>query len=165
MTEVKAFEYAVRGIINTVKSERNMRIHLCIAFYVVLAGFVAHISALEWAAVLICIAMVLGAECINTAFEYLCDALHPGWSKDIGRVKDTAAASVLVCSAAAAVTGGFIFFEAEKISKTYRFIVCYPLLSVVFTLALIPLGMFVIGSGKGKQNNKTKENIFRRGNK
>jgi len=164
VTEVKAFGYAIHGIINVVRSERNMRAHLCIAFYVVIAGFVSDISAIEWAAVLICIALVLGAECINTSLEYLCDALHPEWSKQIGRVKDTAAAAVLICSAAAAAVGSIIFFQADKIKNIYVFIVYRPLLAVVLTLALIPIGIFIFGSEKEKKNNKLSGNIDRRGN-
>ena len=54
----RAFRFALRGIIKTFLSERNMRIHTAAAFYVVIAGMVCGIERWEWCAVLACIAAV-----------------------------------------------------------------------------------------------------------
>lgn len=50
-------------------------------------------------------ALVWMAEAINTAFEALCDHLHPGFDPAIGHVKDIAAGAVLVTAIAAALIG------------------------------------------------------------
>jgi diacylglycerol kinase len=74
-------------------------------FYVVLAGLIADISASEGLPCLSVSLSCLGAECINTAFEYLCDALHPQWSAMIGKVKDTAAARQFLFAARPGAVG------------------------------------------------------------
>jgi diacylglycerol kinase len=140
---MKCFVYAFRGIIYTVKTERNMRIHLCVAFYVILAGVVTGIGLTEWAAVLICIALVLGSECLNTAVETACNAIHPGNSLKVARVKDIAAGSVLIFAAVSAVVGGIIFFRTEKVASTVEFAVTHPVAAGAIVLTL-PLWIYFI---------------------
>jgi diacylglycerol kinase (ATP) len=56
-----------------------------------------------WALVLMASFLVIAAELFNTALEHLADHLHPDEHPQIGRVKDCAAAAVLmtVCGAVA----------------------------------------------------------------
>ena len=56
-----------------------------------------------------CIGLVLSAEGLNTAIEYLCNVVSPERNEAIGRVKDVAAGSVLICAIAAAIIGMIIF--------------------------------------------------------
>ena len=50
--------YAISGIAATVKSERNMRIHLAAAVAVVVLGAWLGLDGREWAAIVICCALV-----------------------------------------------------------------------------------------------------------
>lgn len=106
---LKSFKNAVHGIRFLFNSQQNARIELFIAGIVIVAGFLFRISHSEWLAVLLCIAMVLSLEGINTAIEILADKLHPGFDKEIGNVKDIAAGAVLVGALVAAVVGFIIF--------------------------------------------------------
>ena len=117
----KSFKNAFRGILTCLKSERNMRIHVAVAVYVLIAAAVVRITAVEWLAVLLCVGLVTAAEMFNTAIEKLCDAFEKRYSKDIGVIKDIAAGAVLILAAVSAVLGGLIFFRAERVRTMLDF--------------------------------------------
>lgn len=146
---MRCFFFALRGFAYAVRTQRNMRVHLCFAFYVILAGLVTGISQSEWLAVLLCIGFVTALECANTAVETLCDTLHPQKSRGIGTAKDTAAAAVLCAAAASAVVGARVFFQAERISKAYSFLQQKPVLACLIILTLFPAVLFVRGKPEG----------------
>ena len=55
---------------------------------------------------------LLAAELLNTAIEDLCDFVEPRFDPRIGRIKDIAAAAVMICH------GGWlavVFFEAARL--------------------------------------------------
>ncbi|MEI8048963.1 MAG: diacylglycerol kinase family protein [Bacteroidota bacterium] len=106
---LKSFNNAIRGIKFLIRSQQNSRIELLIAAIVIVAGFLFRISSTEWLAVLLCIALVLSLEGINTAIEIFADKLHPGFDKEIGNVKDVAAGAVLIGAAVAAFIGFIVF--------------------------------------------------------
>ena len=106
---IKSFANAARGIAFLFKSQQNARIELLIAFIVIVSGFLLKISPAEWLLALLCIALVLGLEGINTALEIFADKLHPEFDVQIGNAKDVAAGAVLIASVVAAVIGFIIF--------------------------------------------------------
>lgn len=126
-----------------------MRVHLCFAFYVIIAGFITHISVSQWAAVLICIGLVMALECLNTALESLCDTVHPEKSEGIRIAKDAAAGAVLCAAIASAVVGGIIFFRPEAL----QYLKSRTDAVLVTILTLLPMIKFVIG-GKRDKNEK-----------
>ena len=105
----QAFFYAGRGVFQTLISERNMKIHACVAVCVVILGFIFSLSALEWCAIVICIGLVMGAECINTALEASVDLVSTKQSELAARAKDAAAGAVLLCACVSVVVGLVIF--------------------------------------------------------
>ncbi len=139
---MSCFKFALRGLLYTIKTEKNMRVHLCFAFYIVLAGFVTGITQAQWAAVLICIALVTAAECVNTAIERTCDTLHPDKSDGIMHAKDASAAAVFCLTVVAAIIGGVIFLNCEKFQATWEFCKAQPVLAVLIVLTLIPASIF-----------------------
>jgi diacylglycerol kinase (ATP) len=148
---MNSFKYAFRGIAETLAHERNMRVHLCFAYYVLLAGFVTRISVAEWAAVLICIGLVTALECLNTALEALCDTIHPEHSQGIRRAKDAAAGAVLCAALASAVVGGCVFFRAERVDLALAFCQEHIVAALIIILMLIPLAFFVRGRKRVKK--------------
>jgi len=105
----KSFINAARGVGFLFKSQPNSRIELTITGIAVISGFLLKITTVEWLIILLCIALVLGLEGINTAIELLADKLHPGFDPEIGKVKDVAAGAVLIASIVAALIGFIIF--------------------------------------------------------
>lgn len=104
-----SFRCAFQGIAACVRKERNMKIHLFLAAAVTIAGFVLNISQTEWLYCLVCFALVMGAELINTAVEAAVDLACPREHPLAKLAKDAAAGAVLVCAIFASVGGCMIF--------------------------------------------------------
>ncbi|WP_228729849.1 diacylglycerol kinase [Shewanella avicenniae] len=102
---IKKLGYAINGFIYAVKAEHNMRRHLAAAVIALAVFAWRQPSALWWALIVLCIALVWAAELINSAVEGLIDHLHPEIHPQIGHIKDMLAAMVLVFSLAAVVVG------------------------------------------------------------
>lgn len=92
-----------------VKSQPNARIHLAVGTAVLLAGYFFRISKYDWIAVVLCMALVISLEAVNTALEYLTDLVSPEYHPLAGKVKDVAAAAVLIAAMGAVVVGLLIF--------------------------------------------------------
>ncbi len=107
---LKNFGFASEGIRYFFKSERNGRLQAAITLLVIFAGFIVGLTRLEWCIILICIAMVLGLEMINTALERVCEMLSKDYHPIIKIIKDVAAGAVLWASVIAALIGLIIFF-------------------------------------------------------
>ncbi|NMB50395.1 MAG: diacylglycerol kinase family protein [Bacteroidales bacterium] len=107
---LQSFRYAFRGLRTLFEETPNARIHSVMALLAVALGFWLHISTTEWLAICIVIGMVLALEAMNTAIEMLSDfasqrQMHPM----IKKVKDAAAASVLIAAIAALAVGILVF--------------------------------------------------------
>jgi diacylglycerol kinase len=106
---IKGFVYALNGIWHASITQLNFRVHLVCAIVAVYAGYALHISNDEWLWIIFCIGMVLVAELLNTAIEFLTDLVSPEYNKKAGLVKDMAAGAVLI-TAITALTIGFLIF-------------------------------------------------------
>ncbi len=140
---MKCFCWAFRGLVRVVREEQNMRIHLCFAFYVVIAGIVTELDPSEWCAALAFCGLVLGLECLNTALERLCDKVSPEWDARIGFAKDAAAAGVLAAAVCAAVGGCILFFSEGRPRLALEFAKEKPAAAVIIVLTL-PLWIYCI---------------------
>ncbi len=109
-TFITAFKHAFNGMYSFFKTERNGQIELVCAIIIIALAFYFNCNSLEWIIILICIAMVLGAEMFNSALEKICDLIHPEFNKKIQYIKDVSAAAVLVCSMISAIVAAIIFF-------------------------------------------------------
>lgn len=104
-----SFRFAYSGLGHLFKSQPNALIHLLATILVICSGMFFRITKMEWLVVIIFICMVIAAELINTAMEYLIDIISPEFKEKAGKAKDLAAAAVLICSIAAAIAGLLIF--------------------------------------------------------
>lgn len=104
-----SFSYALRGLVYALTSQRNMKIHLAAAIFVILAGFCFKVSAGEWALLVLAIALVTTAEIINTAIECAVDLVTREKQPLAAKAKDTAAGAVLLAAACAVVIGLIVF--------------------------------------------------------
>jgi undecaprenol kinase len=106
---IKSFGYAIQGIIAAVKAERNVKIHVTIAFLVILFGFYFSLSAIEWLFILAAIFGTISLELVNSAIERAVDLatieIHP-LAKE---AKDFAAGAVLLYALFSAIIGLVIF--------------------------------------------------------
>lgn len=106
---IQSFVYAGRGIRLVFSSEANMKIHVSVAFVVVICGVDFQISVFEWIACLLCIGLVFSTEMINTAIENVVDLVSPDPHELAGKAKDIAAGAVLICAIISVIVGLLIF--------------------------------------------------------
>jgi diacylglycerol kinase len=86
-----------------------MRIHIIAAVLACIAGFYFNLSITEWGIIILCIVSVISFELTNTAIEELCNLVHPEHHPIIKKVKDMAAAAVLVAAIGSVVAALIIF--------------------------------------------------------
>ena len=108
-TILKAFRNAFNGMRYFFLHERNGKIQLCVAAAVVALAVGLGVSTTDWIAMLLCIAMVLGLEMLNSALEKLSDLVQEDFHPVIKTVKDVAAAAVLFVSLISIVIGCIVF--------------------------------------------------------
>ena len=89
--------------------EPNARIHLVATLAVVTGGWSLRVTRMEWALLVIAMALVWVAEALNAAIERLADVVSPERDPRIGRAKDLAAAGVLASAVGAATIGVLVF--------------------------------------------------------
>lgn len=105
----RSFANAFSGLRVAWKEERNFRIDFACAVLVLVLGWYVGISSLAFAFLVIAIGAVLTAEVFNTALEELCDKFQPTQDPHIKKIKDLAAAAVLITSLGALVIGILVF--------------------------------------------------------
>jgi len=105
----QGFRCAVSGIVNSVKSEANMKFHLLAAAIAIVMGIILRINSSEWLWIFLAIFLVLAAETMNTAIESLSDLVSPEYHPLIKSTKDAAAGAVLLMALFSLVCGLFIF--------------------------------------------------------
>jgi diacylglycerol kinase (ATP) len=104
-----SFSYAIRGVRWMIRHEPNMRFHLVAAAGVLIAAAAFQLPIEQWAALVFAITLVLLGEVLNTAIEAVLDLVHPERHELVGRVKDLAAAAVLVTAVGATVIAAIVF--------------------------------------------------------
>jgi len=105
----RGFSYAVKGLMLAVTTQLNFRVQLILAVITVLAGAWLRLRKWEWAALILCIGTVLAAEAINTALEEITNVIYPEYDLRAAKIKDLAAAAVLIVCLAAVVLALLIF--------------------------------------------------------
>jgi len=109
MSVLKSFGYAFKGFATAVREQRNLKIHLCVALFVVAFGFWLNISGMDWCIILIMVGLVISAELFNTSLESLIDLVTKERHPLAGKVKDIAAAAVLILSVISVIVGVIVF--------------------------------------------------------
>ena len=107
---IRSFRYALQGLGFALASQHNFRIQLVAASMTAGLGCLWGVSADDWRWLVAAIAIVLGAELVNTAFEHLCDVVQPELHASVKAAKDVAAGAVLVVSIGAAIIGVMVFW-------------------------------------------------------
>lgn len=113
---INSFGYAFKGIAHVFVSQINFRIHVLAAIFALFLGFYLDINYTEWALLTITISLVFAAELINSSIEYLTDLVSPEWNEKAGKIKDMAAAAVLILAISSVVIA-FLLFGPKIIEK------------------------------------------------
>ena len=103
---VKNFLYASRGIAYAWRTERNFRLEVIISS---LAVGLALLLGVNLVPVLMCCALVMSLELLNTALEAIVDLVSPTYHPLAKIAKDVAAGAVLLSSGMSLLIGLYLF--------------------------------------------------------
>lgn len=102
--------YAVEGLKLIIKNERNFRIHLITASFVIFLGAILQFSHQDWIAVSLLIGLVLISEAFNSVIEALSDSISLEYRVNIKYAKDVSAGAVLISALVSVIAGAIIIF-------------------------------------------------------
>jgi len=92
---LSAFGYAFKGAYDLLRNHAPSKIHMAAFVAIITISWWLEFPLWKWVAVLLCSGMVLAAEALNTAIEYVVDLVSPEYNVLAGKAKDVAAAAVL----------------------------------------------------------------------
>ena len=101
---IRKFSFAAKGIYLGSQNESSFWVHYPVAIAVILLGFGLGCREWEWCLLLLCIALVIAAELMNSAMERLAHAFTKEYHPEIAKTLDIASGAVLVIS----VGSGFV---------------------------------------------------------
>lgn len=118
---MESFKTAFQGIWYTIIKERNMKIHLAAAAFVILLSLWLGVSEIEMAVLCLTIAIVICFELINTAMEVMVNIIVDVYHPKAKIIKDVSAGAVFV-SALFSMAIGCIILGDKLLNKINDFI-------------------------------------------
>ena len=146
--------FAGRGVWFCLRHERNFRVHMAVAAYVLLLAPYFSLSRGEWAALLAVVALVLAAEAVNTAVEQVVNLASPRRRTRARVAKDVAAGAVLLCAAGALAAGLFLFLRPEAFAAMQADFLRCPWKPALLAASLPLAVWFVICGGRTRRRPK-----------
>ncbi len=116
----RSFRFAFAGISYTLRTQRNMRVHLGIGLAAIALAIGLGLSPGEWAALLVILALVYCLEMINTVTEAIVDLVTKEYHPLAKVAKDVAAGAVLV-AAIFSVGVGIALFAPRLLTIVFGF--------------------------------------------
>lgn len=108
---IHSFKYAIQGITYVFRTQRNMKIHLVIAFLAIFLSLGLNIPKDEFLLVLFAIVFVMCMELINTAIESIVDLITTDFHPLAKIAKDVASGAVLFAAILAFIIGVYVFMN------------------------------------------------------
>lgn len=103
------FKYAFQGLRFLVFGDRSIQLHFLLLAGLIVFGFLFRISGMEWLSLLICSALVICLEALNTVLERIADFIHKDFHPEIKIIKDASAAIVLMACCFSVIVAGIVF--------------------------------------------------------
>lgn len=143
-----SFRWAGQGILFCIRNERNFRIHLVAAFYVVVLAALLKLDGLHFAALSITIGNVFVMELLNTAVEAVVDLASPQKHPLAKTAKDVAAGAVLVSAIVSVSVGLFLLWQPDKLLSLANRFLASPVLIVPLAVSVALSLWFIFGKEK-----------------
>lgn len=105
---IHKFQYAFQGLFHGILFDQSIRLQAWIALIVIVFCLFLSLTWVQWTIIISMILMVLAAEFVNSTIEEICDVLFPSYDRRVKKIKDYAAAAVLLLSMLAAVVGLYV---------------------------------------------------------
>jgi undecaprenol kinase len=107
---IRSFGFALEGVSYLIRTQRSAQIEIAIGVIVIALAAWLGITAIEWAVLVLAMALVLALEALNTAIELAVTLASPERHPLAKAAKDVAAAAVLVAAVGAAIVGTIILW-------------------------------------------------------
>ncbi len=101
----RKFAHAFSGIVQGTRDQSSFAVHVPAGIGVCGLAWWLACEVWQWCVLLICIALVLTLELLNSALEFLAKGLCHEHNENVGKALDTASGAVLVVSLFAVVIG------------------------------------------------------------
>ena len=109
---LKSLYFGFKGIWQTIRAERNLKIHLSAAILVIIFGLFLGLTHSDWLAIIIIIAVIIAAEIFNAAIEQTCDLVRDKLNLDYEatrNIRDVSAGAALILAIASLILACLIF--------------------------------------------------------
>jgi diacylglycerol kinase len=102
---LRSFGFALEGVSYLIRTQRSAQIEIAIGAVVLALAAWLRIAALEWAILVLAMALVLALEALNTAIELTVTLASPERHPLAKAAKDVSAAMVLIAALASIIVG------------------------------------------------------------
>lgn len=154
-TLVKSFNSAYAGLMYTLATQRNMRLHLLLAVVALCLGIYLNLTILRMALLILVIGFVFVTEILNTVAEIAVGFLNDDRDELKQTIKNIAAAAVLIASITASLIGYLILIKPllhMRVEDTIVRVTHSPwqatLLSLVIVLSVVTIKKLISLSKK-----------------
>ncbi|MEI6857302.1 diacylglycerol kinase [Psychrilyobacter sp.] len=144
----ESVNYALKGIVIAIKTERNMRIHIFVAILVAILSLMFGVTGSDLKSLSFAITLVLFAELMNTAIETTVDIATTRYHPLAKKAKNISAGAVLIVSINALVIGYIIFSKKikEDTFEVFRLLKASYVDAVLLIIFIVIIGVFIIKS-------------------
>ncbi len=104
-----SFKHAFDGLVWSLKTQPNYRIHLFLSALSIIGGIFFKVSYFEFLLIIFLITVGLVVETLNTGLEQTTDAIDKKIREDIKIAKDVAAAAMLIYAFGSTIIALIIF--------------------------------------------------------
>ncbi|MCT4594589.1 MAG: diacylglycerol kinase [Anaeromicrobium sp.] len=145
---IDSFNYAIDGIFYSIKTQRNMKIHMIMAILVIVGSMFFDLTKWDLALVLFSIFLVIITEMINTSIEVTIDLITREYHPLAKIAKNVAAGGVLLAALNSVLVAYIVFYDKfipiaeilfNKIRKTSLHISFLSFLIVIISVIIIKL--------------------------
>lgn len=111
LNRFRAFGFAFKGVIDFFANHDPAKVHLLAFVGMATVCWWLEFAAWKWIVFFLCSMVVLTAEALNTAIEYVVDLVSPEYHELAGKAKDMAAAAVFFGAIFSAIIAGLLIWD------------------------------------------------------
>lgn len=95
---IASIKNSLNGLIYAYLNEQSLTLHAFLTIFVLISGFYFNISKVQWAILVVVMAIIIIAELLNTAIEAVVDMVTDKYNELAKVAKDCASAAAFIAS-------------------------------------------------------------------
>jgi diacylglycerol kinase (ATP) len=141
-----SFNYAIEGLVWTLRTQRNMRVHTTIAVLVAVGSLLLGVTRTQLVAIVFAISLVFVTELLNTAIEAAVDVATERYDPLAKTAKDVAAGAVLIAAINALVVAYLVLFDPVRglMQRGLELVQFAPADLTVIAIGIVLLGVLIM---------------------